>query len=169
MRCCLHLLMFLQCSHNLDWLGFCQAVLPTERNEVTVVDYLWYTWKLLIDFCNDDGLSCIFTGQWKDLAEPRKFTSGQVIKLGVTGEANNRVIYLCAPPMLVLKTTVQPWPAVVEAGVAYRLLELFWKKWLVLLMTFLQLHVLCFGVVVVVLYYYDMNIILRRWFMCILF
>lgn len=83
-------------SLKLGWLGFYQAVFPAERTEFIVVDYLGYTWKVLMDFCHDEGVSCIFYGQWQALVSARRLTKGQIIRLGVTGESNNDVKYLCA-------------------------------------------------------------------------
>lgn len=96
--------------------------LPAERTELTVVDHLGYTWKVVMDFCHDEVMSCIFTGQWQALAVAWKFTPSQVIKL------DNRVMYLCPPPMLIFKAKLQPSAAAAEGGVTYRVLEYFWKN-----------------------------------------
>ena len=112
----------------MGWIGFCEAALPSQRTEITVVDYLGYTWKLVMDFCHDDVVSCIFTGEWQALAEAQKFTPRQIIRLGVTGEANNRVMYLCAPPILTLKTKIQASAAAGHGGVTYRVHEYFWTN-----------------------------------------
>lgn len=55
-----------------------------------------------MDFCHDQDLSCVFSGECPALCNARKLMARTKIKLGVTGAANNKVVYLCAPPMLVL-------------------------------------------------------------------
>jgi hypothetical protein len=81
-----------------------------------------------MDFCHYEGVSCVFTGQWQALADARRLTKGTSIKLGVTGAANNRVVYLCPPPMLVLRTKVPPSSAAAQGGATYRLLEYFLRN-----------------------------------------
>lgn len=120
--------MFDLCLQKLGWLGYCQTVLPSQRTELTIVDYLGYTWKITMDFCHDEGVSCIFTRQWQALAEARKFTPHHVIRLGVTGDDNNKVMYLCAPPMLVLRKTIQPSAGAAEGGATYQVGEFFWRN-----------------------------------------
>lgn len=112
---------------KLNWPGFCQAAFPHERTELTVVDYLGYTWKVTMDFCYDEGLSCLFSGEWQDLVYARKLSRGTTIELGVTAPDNNRVVYLCPPPMVVLRTKLPPSAGAREGG-AYRLLEYFWRN-----------------------------------------
>ena len=92
--------MFIQCLQKLGWLGFCQAALPSERIEMTVVDYLGYTWKLIMDFYHDDSMSCIFIGQWEALCTACKFNAGQIIKSWVllenlTTGLSTYVLLLC--------------------------------------------------------------------------
>jgi hypothetical protein len=120
--------MYGYCVQKLGWLGFCQAAFPAELTELIVVDYLGYTWKVLMDFCHDEGVSCIFSGQWQALASAHRLSKGQIIRLGVTDESNNRVKYLCAPPMLVLRTTILPSAETVQGGASYRVLEYFWRN-----------------------------------------
>lgn len=107
----------------MNWLWFCQAAFPHESSEFTVIDYLGYTWKLFMDFCHDEGVSCVFSGQWKALCDARKLTKGMTIKLGVTGTTNNRVVYLCAPLMLVMRTKMPPSACAGEGGPCYRFEE----------------------------------------------
>jgi len=81
-----------------------------------------------MDFCHDDVLSCVFSGEWQVLVGGRKLTAGATIKLGVTAPANNRVVYLCPPPMVVLRTKLPPSATAREGGATYRLLEYFWRN-----------------------------------------
>lgn len=81
-----------------------------------------------MDFCHDEGVSCIFFGQWQALSSARRLSKGQIIRLGVTGELSNRVKYLCAPPMLVLSTNIPPSAGTVQGGASYRVLEYFWRN-----------------------------------------
>ncbi|AES61694.1 hypothetical protein MTR_1g087510 [Medicago truncatula] len=57
-----------------------------------------------------------------------KLIEGAKIKLGVTGAANNRVVYLCAPPMLVLRTKMPPSASIGENGPSYQFKQYFWKN-----------------------------------------
>lgn len=95
---------------------------------LTVVDYLGYTWKMLLDFCHDDGVSCTFSGQWQALCDARKLTKGATIKFSVTGAAKNKVVYLCPPPMLILRTRMPASGNVGEGGSSYQFQEYFWKN-----------------------------------------
>jgi len=69
-----------------------------------------------------------FFGEWQALVDARKLTRRTPIKLGVTAAANNRVVYLCPPPMVVLRTKLPPSAGAREGGVTYRLLEYFWRN-----------------------------------------
>jgi hypothetical protein len=69
-----------------------------------------------MDFCHDQDLSCVFSGECPALCNARKLMARTKIKLGVTGAANNKVVYLCAPPMLVLKTKLPPSTGIGENG-----------------------------------------------------
>ncbi|RHN41418.1 hypothetical protein MtrunA17_Chr8g0365871 [Medicago truncatula] len=75
--------------HNLNWLGFCQSAFPAVKTELTVIDFLGFTWKLFMEFCHNEQLSCDFSGEWQTLCNARKLIEGANIKLGVTGAANN--------------------------------------------------------------------------------
>lgn len=111
----------------MNWLGFCQSAFRAGKTESTVIDCLGYTWKLFTDFCHEQ-LSCVFSGEWQALCSARKLIEGAKIKLGVTGAANNRVVYLCAPPMLVLRTKMPPSASIGENGPSYQFKQYFWKN-----------------------------------------
>lgn len=82
-------------------------------------------WKLVMDFCHDQDLSCVFSGERPPLCNARKLMAGIKIKLGFTGADSNKVVYLCAPPMLVLKTKLPPSIGIGENGPSYRFEQLF--------------------------------------------
>lgn len=48
----------------------------------------------------------VFSGEWHQLCNARKLVAGSTVKLGVREEANNKVLYLCPPPLLVLRSTM---------------------------------------------------------------
>lgn len=81
-----------------------------------------------MDFCHDEGVSCVFSGQWQSLCNARRFVKGSTIKLGVTAASNNRVLYLCPPRMLVLRTRMPPSASAGEGRPSYRYEEYFWKN-----------------------------------------
>jgi len=66
-----------------------------------------------------------FSGKWQGLYDARKCTKGATIKLGVTGSANNRVVYLCPPRMLVLRTKINSYVGVDAGGPTYRVEQYF--------------------------------------------
>jgi hypothetical protein len=69
-----------------------------------------------------------FSGEWKTLCSVRKLIEGAKIKLGVTGAANNRVVYHCAPPMLVLRTKMLHLQALEEMVHLNQFKQYFWKN-----------------------------------------
>lgn len=71
---------------------------------------------------------CIFWWVATSVCNARKLMAGIKIKLGVTGADSNKVVYLCAPPMLVLKTKLPPSIGIGENGPSYRFEQLFWKN-----------------------------------------
>ena len=113
--------------HNLNWLGFCQSAFPAEKTELTVIDFLGFTWKLFMEFCHDEQLSCAFLVNGKHCSA-RKLIEGAKIKLGVTGAANNRIVYHCAPPMLVLRTKMLHLQALEEMVHLNQFKQYFWKN-----------------------------------------
>lgn len=70
-------------------------------------------------------MSCVFSEQWKALCDARKLAKGMTIKLGVTRTTNNRVVYLCAPLMLVMRTKMPPSAGASEGGPGYQFEEYF--------------------------------------------
>lgn len=112
----------------MGWLGFCQAAFPAERTSLTCIDYLGYTWTLMMDFCQDDGFSCVFSGEWLALCSARKLVEGNKIKFGVTEAANNKIVFMCPPPMLVLRTAVPPLTSTGEDGPAFQVEQYFWAN-----------------------------------------
>jgi len=53
---------------------------------------------------------------------------GTKVKFDVTRAANKRVVYLCASPMLVLRTKMPPSASTGENGPYYRIVLYFWKN-----------------------------------------
>lgn len=45
-------MMFFVFKQKLSWFDFCQSALPAEKTELTVIDYLGYTGKLIMDLCH---------------------------------------------------------------------------------------------------------------------
>lgn len=115
-------------NQKLGWLGFCQHAFPAERTELTFIDYLGCTWKVLMEFVQGDTLSCVLSGEWQALCRARRLVEGMKIKLGVTNKANNNVVYMCAPPMLVLRTRMAASGAVDQGGPNYRIEQFFWTN-----------------------------------------
>jgi len=76
-------MLFSPCIQKLNWLGFCQSAFPAEPNEITVIDYLGYPWKLLMEFGCDEDMSCLFSGEWQAMCNARKLVEGSSIKFGV--------------------------------------------------------------------------------------
>jgi len=112
----------------MGWLGFCQAAFPVERTALTCIDFLGYAWTLMMDFCHDEDVSCVFFDEWPALCTARKLAAGTKVKFGVTQTANNRTVFMCPPPMLVLRTTVPPPASTCEDLLAFRVEQYFWAN-----------------------------------------
>ena len=120
---CLDLLLdvcFFMCFQKLNWLGFCQSALPAKPSEITLIDYLGYPWKLVMEFGPDGDMTCLFKGAWQDVCRARLLVEGSSLKFGVVESSNNNVMYLCAPRMLVLKTMLSPSASAGGTGPSYR-------------------------------------------------
>ena len=64
-----------------------------------VVDYLGFAWKCSVRIDGDDGgLACKIGGEWGALCKERRLQPKQPLKLVVTHEAENRVVYLMHVP-----------------------------------------------------------------------
>jgi hypothetical protein len=58
----------------------------------------------------------------------RLLVEGSTVKFGVTESTNNKVMYMCPPQMLVLKTRLQPSANAGGNGASYRLEQYCWKN-----------------------------------------
>jgi len=81
-----------------------------------------------MEFCQDAALSCVFSGEWKMLCRARRLVEGMKIKLGVTNAANNNAVYMCAPPMLVIRTRMTAAGDLSEDGSSYHVEQYFWTN-----------------------------------------
>lgn len=50
---------------KLNWLGFCQSSFSARPTEITLIDYLGYPWKLMMEFGRDGDMTCLFSGEWQ--------------------------------------------------------------------------------------------------------
>jgi hypothetical protein len=67
---------FFSYTQKLNWIGFSQSAFPAEPSEITVIDYLGYPWKLLMDFSHDGDVSCMFSGEWQAMCKARMLVEG---------------------------------------------------------------------------------------------
>jgi hypothetical protein len=95
---------------------------------MTVVDYLGCIWKCLLKLELTTDMTCNLSGDWMELCNARQFKEGDTLKLGVTGEYNNTVVYLSAPPMLVLRTKLPPSTSSGVTGHVFNVDQYFWKN-----------------------------------------
>jgi len=81
-----------------------------------------------MEFCQDGVMACVFSGEWQALCRARRLAEGMKIKLSVTHAANNNVVYMCAPPMLVLRTRIPTSANASEDGPSYHVEQYFWTN-----------------------------------------
>ena len=81
-----------------------------------------------MEFCQDGALSYVFSGEWPTLCRARKLMEGTNIKLGVTNASNNNVVYMCAPPMLVLRTRVPVSSSTSGDASSYHVEQCLWTN-----------------------------------------
>lgn len=91
------------------------------KTELTFVDYLGYIWKCWSKFSGDKDMSCIIYGQWINIFQAHKFNEGTLVKFGVTDVANNKIIYIRPPPMLVLHTKLCSSVILGSSGPVYQI------------------------------------------------
>lgn len=84
----------------LPWLGFCQSALPTKETEIKVVDYLGFAWKCSFRIVEaENELVFKIGGGWGSLCKARRLLENHPLKLAVTHEAENKVVYLRHVPI----------------------------------------------------------------------
>jgi len=119
---------YFDCVQKLNWLGLCQSAFPAEPTEITLIDYLGYPWKLQMEFGADGDMTCLFKGEWQSVCKARVLVEGSSVKFGVTEASSNKVMYLCPPQMLVLKTRLPPSTNAGANGACYRFEQYLWKN-----------------------------------------
>ncbi|CAJ2642479.1 unnamed protein product [Trifolium pratense] len=70
---------------TLFWRGFCEAALPAEETQLTLIDWIGNTWNQC-DFKFQDTTHTTYkiSGQWHDICKVHRLAKGMIIKLGVT-------------------------------------------------------------------------------------
>ncbi|CAJ2642121.1 unnamed protein product [Trifolium pratense] len=92
---------------TLFWKGFCEAALPSEETRLTFIDWVGNTWDQCdYKFQDATHATCKISGQWHDICKVHRLSKGMIIKLGVTGAANNRIVYFKLSPYLGVRTTL---------------------------------------------------------------
>ncbi|GAU38320.1 hypothetical protein TSUD_61810 [Trifolium subterraneum] len=91
---------------KLSWHGFCEHALPSEETQLTLVDWIGYTWRCQLKFENHPHKTCNISGQWRNIYKAHHFAEGVTIKFGVIGPVNNNVIHLKISPFLGVRTTI---------------------------------------------------------------
>jgi len=127
---CVYSDLFFLFNQKVGWLGFCQHAFPAERTQLTLIDYVGCAWKIVMDFCQDEGkiMSCVFFWEWRSVCRARKLVEATKIKLGVIDAANNKVVYMCPPPMVVLRSKVPPSYGANEDALSYKIDHYFWTN-----------------------------------------
>jgi len=95
---------------------------------MTVVDYLGYSWKCLLKLNLTTDMTCSLSGDRRKICKARKFKIGDTVKLGVTAQPNNTVIYMLPPPMVVLRTNLPPSKESCLSGYVFTVEQYFWMN-----------------------------------------
>jgi len=83
----------------MPWVGFSKGAFPSKESDMKVVDYLGFAWKCSFQIDEgEDGLACKIGGEWGALCKARRLQPKQPLKLAVTHEAENRIVYLMHVP-----------------------------------------------------------------------
>ncbi|CAJ2642548.1 unnamed protein product [Trifolium pratense] len=70
---------------TLFWRGFCEAALPAEETQLTLIDWIGNTWNQCdFKFQDTTHTTCKISGQWHDICKVHRLAKGMIIKLGVT-------------------------------------------------------------------------------------
>jgi hypothetical protein len=91
---------------KLCWDGFCEAALPKQKTELTLLDWFRYTWKCRLELEENPPKTCQIVGQWRNICKTRKLIEGVTLKLGVTKPSNNTIIHLKISPFIGVRTTL---------------------------------------------------------------
>lgn len=121
--------MFDYCKQKLGWLGFCQAAFPAQECQMTDVDYLRYSWKCLLKLHLTTDMTCSLSDDWRKICKAHKLNICDTMKLGVTQQCNNTVIYMSPPPMMVLRTNLPPSKDSILSGHVFTVEQYFWMNW----------------------------------------
>ena len=73
-------------------------------------------------------MTCSLTGDCLDVCNTRKYKKGDVVRFGVTGEFNNKVVYLSPPPFLILRTKLPPSKGAGVSDHVFNVEQYFWKN-----------------------------------------
>lgn len=91
----------------MPWVGFPRSVLPSKESGIKVVDYLGFAWNCSFRIVEDSGgLVCKIGGGWGALCKARRLQPKQPLKLGVTHEADNKIVYLKHVPFPSMQTDI---------------------------------------------------------------
>ena len=83
----------------MPWVGFSKGALLSKESDMKVVDYLGFAWKCSFRIDEGEGgLACKIGGEWGALCKARRLQPKQPLKLAVTHEAENRIVYLMHVP-----------------------------------------------------------------------
>lgn len=66
-----------------------------EGTDIKVVDYLGFFWECFFQVVEEDnGLICKIGGAWGTICRARRFAEKDPLKLAVTEESDNKIVYL---------------------------------------------------------------------------
>jgi hypothetical protein len=97
---------FINNMQKLAWNGFCKIALPNKNSNITIVDWLGYAWKCLLEIEGRSPNNCRISGEWRNLCRARRLSDGVTLKFGVIEHSNNTVVHLKISPFIGLRTTL---------------------------------------------------------------
>lgn len=90
--------------------------MPREGSDIKLIDYLGFLWECYFQIVEDDGgFVCKIGGAWGAICKTHRFAEKDPLKLAVTEEADNKIVYIRYLPIPCRhKEIIKPFDRVVS-------------------------------------------------------
>lgn len=84
----------------MPWVGFFKSAFPTKETKIKIVDYLGFAWRCSYRIVQaENDLVCKIGGDSGAICKARRLVQDHPLKLAVTQEAENKIVYLRYVPI----------------------------------------------------------------------